>query len=198
MNLPFAESLRRLRIEKGISQQQLSDAMHVDRSTVSKWETGDRIPDALMISRLSAYLNADVAELLHASERGGEPPRVLVLDDERIILTGGIPILQAAMPRAEIHGFTLPAEALAFASGHPVALAFLDIEMGHVNGIEVCRELLRINPRTNVVFLTAYRDYSFDAWETGACGFLLKPLSVEAVRGQLARLRWPVRGLGAI
>ena len=51
-------------------------------------------------------------------------------------------------------------------------------------------------PHTNVVFLTAYAEYSFDAWDTGACGFLLKPLSAQSVRGQLGRLRYPVRGLG--
>ena len=31
----------------------------------------------------------------------------------------------------------------------------------------------------NVIFLTAYREYALDAWETGACGFLVKPLTVE-------------------
>ena len=44
---------------------------------------------------------------------------------------------------------------------------------------------------TNVVFLTSYREYSFDAWETGACGFLLKPLTPDTVRNQLSRLRHP-------
>ena len=68
--------------------------------------------------------------------------------------------------------------------------------MGRVNGMDVCRSLLKLNAHTNVVYLTAYREYAFDAWETGASGFLLKPLDAEAVRAQLARLRWPVRGLG--
>ena len=67
MNLSFAEVLRRLRIEKGFSQQQLAEALHVDRSTVGKWETGDRVPDMTMLSRLSDRLGADVAELLRAS-----------------------------------------------------------------------------------------------------------------------------------
>ena len=47
-----------------------------------------------------------------------------------------------------------------------------------------------MNPMTNVAFLTSYRDYSFDAWETGACGFLLKPLTQEAVSHQLSVLRF--------
>ena len=47
-----------------------------------------------------------------------------------------------------------------------------------------------------MIYLTAYREYSFDAWETGACGFLLKPLTVEKVKNSLKLLRYPVYGLG--
>ena len=57
--------------------------------------------------------------------------------------------------------------------------------------LDVCRKLLEINQRTNVVYLTAYRDYSFDAWDTGACGFLLKPIKPEDVKKLLAKLRYP-------
>ena len=51
--------------------------------------------------------------------------------------------------------------------------------------------MLELNPRTNVVFLTSYVEYSFDAWSTGACGFLLKPVTPESVRAQLNNLRFP-------
>ena len=48
-----------------------------------------------------------------------------------------------------------------------------------------------INQRTNVVYLTAYRDYSFDAWDTGAIGFMVKPLTADGVKKQLKKLRYP-------
>jgi DNA-binding LytR/AlgR family response regulator len=63
--------------------------------------------------------------------------------------------------------------------------------MGKTSGFELCRTLLEINPRTNVVFLTAYSDYAVDAWSTGASGFLLKPITPEGVQEQLNRLRYP-------
>ncbi len=198
MNVLFGEWLRRLRIERGYTQQQLGDMLFVGRSTISKWESGDRLPDIATISRLSECLNADVAELLRYTEQTDEKPKVLLLDDERIILTGTLPVLRAALPGAEISGFENPADALAFARENRVALAFLDIEMGRVSGLDVCRSLLEIDPHVNVVFLTAYREYSFDAWATGACGFLLKPLDAQSVRALLPRLRWPVVGLEAI
>ena len=50
---------------------------------------------------------------------------------------------------------------------------------------------MEINPRTNVVYLTAYSGYAVDAWSTGASGFMLKPLTPEGVREQLGKLRYP-------
>ena len=195
MSISFAESLRRLRMEKGLSQQQLAEILYVNRSTVVRWETGSRLPDALLISRLSECLGVDVSALIGAAAETAEKPNVILVDDERIILAGTLPILEAAMPGAAITGFTKPSDAIEFASSNRISLAFLDIEMGKVSGLDLCRALLRIHPSTNVIFLTAYMEYSFDAWDTGACGFALKPLSVEAVRKQLSLLRYPVRGL---
>ena len=191
MNALFGETLRRLRIDKGLSQQQLAKKMFVDRSTVTKWESGSRLPDVEVINRLARCLGVGTAALMDAAAQGSERPIVLVLDDEKIVLSGAMALLRAALPRAEVVGFTRPSQALAFARTSPVALAFLDIEMGRVSGLDVCRELLTVCPRANVVYLTAYRDYSFDAWATGACGFLLKPLTPDAVREQLSRLRYP-------
>ncbi len=129
--------------------------------------------------------------LLSAAAERDEDPNVIMVDDTRIVLTGGLPILEAAMPGAAVTGFTRPSEAVEFARANPVALAFLDIELGKTSGLDLCRTLLEINPRTNVVFLTAYAEYSFDAWSTGASGFMLKPITPEGVREQLRHLRHP-------
>ena len=95
---------------------------------------------------------------------------------------------------ATVIGFTRPSEALEYARANRVALAFLDIEQGKTNGLELCRALLNINPRTNVVYLTAYSGYSLEAWDTGASGFMLKPITPEGVQAQLKKLRYPFHG----
>ena len=192
--MDFAERLKDLRNKKGLSQQQLAELVFVDRSSVARWESGTRMPDAIMIARLSKCLDVDVADLLDESE-GEQNMVVILVDNERIILTGSLPILEKALPDASISGFTRPSEALEFARHTPVDLAFLDIEMGKRSGLTVCRDLLEINPKTNVIFLTAYEGYSLDAWSTGASGFLMKPLTVEAVQNQLPLLRNRVRGV---
>ena len=189
MNLVFAETLRVLRNEKGYSQQQLAEKIVVNRSTVAKWESGSRLPDIDMIYRMANALDVDVAVLLDALYTSEELSNIIMVDDERVILTGGLSVLEKVFPNSVITGFTKPSEALGFARENRIALAFLDIEMGHISGMDLCRELLQIDRRTNVIFLTAYRDYSFEAWDTGAIGFMLKPLTADAIRSQLPRLR---------
>ena len=165
--------------------------MYVTRSTIARWENGSRLPDAETISQLSRCLGVDVNTLLSAAADSDEAPNVIMVDDTKIVLTGGLPILEAAMPDAVVTGFTRPSEAVEFARANRVALAFLDIELGKTSGLDLCRTLLEIHPRTNVVFLTAYIEYSFDAWSTGASGFMLKPITPEGVREQLKHLRYP-------
>ena len=191
MSMLFAETLKKLRAEKGLSQREMAEQVYVTRSTVARWESGSRLPDAVMISRLSKCLGVDVGTLLSAAAESDESLNVILVDDRKIILTGGLPVLEAAMPNATVTGFSRPSEALEYAKANRVALAFLDIEMGKMSGLELCQKLLEINPRTNVVYLTAYSDYAVDAWKTGASGFMLKPLTPEGVRDQLKRLRYP-------
>lgn len=195
MEKDFGEALRALRTEHNMTQQQLADALHVDRSTIAYWESGKRTPDIATVRLIADSFDIDVVELLSAPTSYEEKNIVIAVDDEKLILSGNLEVIREAMPKAEVKGFTRSSEAVAFAKNNPVALAFLDIEMGKTIGLDLCRTLLEINPRTNVVFLTAYMDYSFRAWDTGACGFLMKPLTVEAVERQLGMLRHPIRGI---
>ena len=114
-----------------------------------------------------------------------------MVDDSRVILSDGLAVLEEVMPNATITGFIWPQEAIEYAKVKRVALAILDIELGTASGLDLCRTLLEINPRTNVVYLTAYPDYSLDAWDTEASGFMVKPLTPEGVRRQLHKLRYP-------
>lgn len=193
MNILFAENLKRFRIAKGISQKELAEKIYVTRSTVARWENGSRLPDAVMISRLAQCLDTNVDTLISSALESDDTTKVIMVDDRKIFLTGALPILEEVMPNAIITGFTRPSEAIEYAKTNLIALAFLDIEMGmsKMNGFDICRKLLEINPRTNVVYLTAYIEYSFDAWSTGASGFLLKPITAENVRLQLKNLRYP-------
>lgn len=191
MRILFAETLKKIRTEKNLSQRELAELMYVTRSTVARWESGSRLPDAVMIYRLAQCLDTDVNTLLSVAAESDDAPNIIMVDDRKIFLSGALPILEEVLPNAIITGFTRPSEAIEYAKANKIALAFLDIELGKINGFDLCRTLLTINPQTNVVYLTAYIEYSFDAWSTGASGFTLKPITAEGVRAQLKNLRYP-------
>ena len=193
MNMIFADTLKKLRMEKGLSQQALAEKMFVTKSAMSRWENGSRLPDAAMMSRLAEILGADVNVLLNASAQSDKHPNVIMVDDNKIIINGSLPIIEQVIPNASVTGFIDPSEAVEYAKENRVSLAFLDIEIGTISGLDVCRELLKINPRTNVVYLTAYSGYSLDAWSTGASGFMLKPFTAKGIKEQLENLRYPFR-----
>ena len=197
MSMFFAESLKRIRTEKGLSQQELADRVYVTRSTVARWENGSRLPDAMMILRLAKCLGMDANTMLQLAADSDESPNIIVVDDSRVILNDGMAVLEEVLPNAMITGFIWPQEAVEYAKTNRVSLAFLDIELGASSGFDLCRALLDINPRTNIVFLTAYPDYALDAWKTEASGFLLKPLTPESIKEQLKKLRFPFPRGGA-
>ena len=114
-----------------------------------------------------------------------------MVDDNSVILSDGLVVVEEVMPNANIMGFIWPQEAIDYAKANRVDLAILDIEMGNSSGLELRHTLLEINPTTNVVFLSAYADYLLDAWKTEASGFILKPLTPEGIREQLKKLRYP-------
>ena len=197
MNVLFAETLRKLREEKGLSQKQLGELLFVNHSTIARWENASRLPDTTMIVRLAKCLQVDVNELFRLANESEESPNVIMVDDSRVILSDGLAVMSEVLPNATITGFMWPQEAIEYAKANRIALAVLDIELGVASGLDLCRTLLDINPRTNIVFLTAFADYSLNAWETSASGFVLKPLTAEGVREQLKKLRYPFSAGGA-
>ena len=192
MTVNFAERLRKLRTEKGISQQQLAMKMLVDRSSIARWENGTRSPDITLMPRLAECLGVEVSDLLNDGSTELVIPRVIVVDDEKPNLTGAVRILCETLPGAEITGFVRPSEALMFAKSHPVNLAILDIELGRSNGFELCEKLTALHPETNVVYLTAWPEHSLEAWKTSACGFLVKPLMPDDVLQIIPKLKHPL------
>lgn len=61
----FIASMRK---RQGLSQKQLAERIGVTDKTVSKWETGNRLPDASILLKLSLELKIDVNELLAGEE----------------------------------------------------------------------------------------------------------------------------------
>ena len=142
-------------------------------------------------------LEVDVGTLFSTASESDESFNVIMVEDSEPILAYSLLILEEVVPNAMITGFNWPQETIEYAKSNRVDLAFLDIELGKASGLDLCRKLLAINPCTKVVYLTAYPDYSLNAWDTDACGFMVKPLTQEGVRRQLKKLHYPFTVGGA-
>lgn len=63
-------TLKRLRLKRGLTQQELADILHVNRTTVTLWENGTNNPRVNMLVKLSKVLRCKVDDLL-CEETGG-------------------------------------------------------------------------------------------------------------------------------
>ena len=77
----FGEKLHTLRVEKGLTQRQLADALFITRKTVSNWEAGIRMPDVVMLSRLSRTLGVKPFELMDVYPSEKDSPTLIIVED---------------------------------------------------------------------------------------------------------------------
>ncbi|MBE5890668.1 MAG: response regulator [Lachnospiraceae bacterium] len=118
--------------------------------------------------------------------------RILVVDDEKAQMSLLMEELKELEPDSEIHGFSKPKEALAFAETNEIDVAFLDIQMTQIDGITLAKELKKLKPTVNIIFATAFGDYAFDAMSMHASGYIMKPVSAKQIKNELENLRYPM------
>ena len=61
--------LKELRQEKQMTQEQLAEQMGVSRRTVSRWETGNNLPDLSVIIELADFYDVDLNEIFRGERR---------------------------------------------------------------------------------------------------------------------------------
>ena len=118
--------------------------------------------------------------------------KIIALDDEELALEGLMDAIRACAPNAELHGFSYAEDVLVFLRDHSCDVAFLDVEMAGINGVELAEQLKLRNPDVNLIFATGFSSYQGSAFDLHASGYLMKPITVEKVRKELANLRRPV------
>ncbi len=114
----------------------------------------------------------------------------IVAEDEALLRQALVDELARAWPAlrivAECEDGASAVEALA---EHQPDVAFLDIRMPGLTGLEVAAVAADASPRTRIVFVTAYDQYAIDAFERGAIDYLLKPVKPERLDASVARLQ---------
>lgn len=61
--------LKELRKEKGLTQEQLAEQLNTSNRTISRWETGNNMPDLSMIITLAEYYDVEVREILDGERK---------------------------------------------------------------------------------------------------------------------------------
>lgn len=82
MNNNFAFNLKHIRLQKGLTQEQLGKLMNKDYSTIGKWESGTRSPIMEDVIKLSEVLNIDIKDLIEKDYNSDKP---LVFDELEIL-----------------------------------------------------------------------------------------------------------------
>jgi two-component SAPR family response regulator len=119
--------------------------------------------------------------------------KILAVDDEIIALEGLVKSIKEADSSAQVFSFRFADEAIKFMEKNICDVAFLDIEMYGINGVNLANELIKINPNVNIVFSTGYGNYRDVAFDMHASGYILKPITPEKVKKELLNLRKPVK-----
>lgn len=114
--------------------------------------------------------------------------KAIVVDDEYLALESMTRLLQ----RFEVQvagAFQDPREALKRQKALDADVAFVDIEMPELNGLELAARLQAAQPDLQIVFVTAYEQYAIDAFELAAIDYLLKPIQLKRLDMTIKRLR---------
>ena len=112
--------------------------------------------------------------------------KVICVDDELFAMQYTVQQCLQLPEIEEAQGFTRSREALDYLQDHPADLAILDINMPEIDGIALAIRIKQMYPRTAVLFLTAYREYAFDAFSVHPAGYLLKPVSLEELKAEIS------------
>jgi DNA-binding LytR/AlgR family response regulator len=116
--------------------------------------------------------------------------KAIIAEDEALLRDELVAQLARAWPELEIAAVCGDgAEALEAIEAHAPEVAFLDIRMPGLTGLEVAAAAAETSPRTQVVFVTAYNQYALDAFDRGAIDYLLKPLQRDRLEATVRRVK---------
>ncbi len=113
--------------------------------------------------------------------------KAIVADDEKELRSYLKTLLAEVWPELEIAGEAANgSEALEMVDTHAAQIAFLDIKMPGLSGLEVAGKIAKA---CHVVFVTAYDDYAVEAFEREAVDYLVKPVTKKRLLQTVGRLK---------
>lgn len=118
--------------------------------------------------------------------------KVIIADDERLMAEELQTLLHESYPDLKIIGVASDGEAaFSLIKQHKPDIAFLDIQMPGLTGLEVAKKLIGCEEPPAIVFATAYDEYALKAFSVNAMDYILKPYDeadIQRVMGKFEKM----------
>lgn len=115
--------------------------------------------------------------------------KAIAIDDEQEMLERLLNAVKASPDISLVRGFSSCASALRWIEDNAVDLVFTDICMDGMNGLELAGRIREIHPDCKIIFCTGFTRYAMDAIQMRCSGYLLKPITAEAVQGEIDHIK---------
>lgn len=112
----------------------------------------------------------------------------ITVDDEVWALKTLTKAVSNAEGITDVHDFSSCNSALEWARDNTFDIAFLDVNMRGMGGLELAKCLRQIKKDCKIIFCTGFKEYAFEAFSLHADGYLLKPITEEAVKEEMNHL----------
>ncbi|WP_029322409.1 response regulator [Butyrivibrio sp. AE3004] len=116
---------------------------------------------------------------------------ILAVDANKASLNKIKKYLEKVSPDSNCFFYDSSLSALSKAREEEMDVAILDVDIPELDGIDLGRYLVELNPFINIIYLSEHTDRAFDAMKIHASGFIKKPGSSDEVKNELSVLRYP-------
>ena len=113
----------------------------------------------------------------------------ITVDDERPMLNALTDIVKSSPDIKEVYAFSACSTAIEWISQNSADIAFLDINMRGMGGLALAEKITEIQPDCKIVFCTGYEEYALNAIQLRCSGYLMKPITPEAVQKEIDHIK---------
>ena len=128
-------------------------------------------------------------------EQGSNNLKILCVDDHSIIRDRTIEYIKEIITDADVLGFENVDDALSYAQNSRCDILFTEIELyGKPSGIDLARNMQKLNPRVNIIFTTVCspNEYAKEVMEIRPSGYLTKVVEIDDIRKAISELLYEV------
>ena len=112
----------------------------------------------------------------------------MIVDDESLALSR-LKRLLNENGIEDITAFDNPIDALKEITKTKFDAVFLDISMPNITGLELADSIIQLEPKTFIIFQTAYSEFALEAYKSGGMGYLVKPIESSDIKSILEKIR---------